>query len=156
MILPKKYFPFALILFFYSCERKSHISSLEILEICIPKIFVDYKMESIELKTNNFKGIIMSEKFFHIKLKNQGNSVNTNYTLIDGNLFQLGKSENCILLKQEFFLTPNNEVITDLYAYYKGWNSLEKISYLSNRNLSLKKSHPSYFSPMNFDKTFCD
>jgi hypothetical protein len=156
MILPKKYFHFTLIIFFYSCERKSHISSLEILEICIPKIFVDYKMESIELKTNNFKGIMMSEKFFHIKLKNQGNSISTNYTLIDGNLFQLGKSENCILLKQEFFLTPNNEVITDLNAYYKGWNSLEKISYLSNRNLSLKKSHSSYFSPMNFDKAFCD
>ena len=44
MILTKQYFPLALILFFFSCERQSNISSVEILEICIPKMFVDYKL----------------------------------------------------------------------------------------------------------------
>lgn len=156
MILTKKYFLIALILFFYSCERQSNISSLEILEICVPKMFVDYNLESIELKTNEFKGILISENFFHIALKNQGNSISTNYTIIDGNLYQLGKSENCILFKQEYFLTPDKEVITDLNAYYKNWNSLEKISYLSNRNLSAKKLHPTYFNPNKLEEVYCD
>jgi len=156
MILTKKYFPLAFIIFFYSCERQSNISSLEILKICIPKMFVDYKLESIELKTNEFKGIVIPENFFHIVLKNQGNSVSTNYTVIDGNLYQLGKSENCILFKQEYFLTPNKEVITDLNAYYKNWNSIEKISYLSNRNLSTKKLHPTYFNPNKLEGVYCD
>lgn len=119
-------------------------------------MFVDYKLESIELKTNEFKGIVISENFFHIALKNQGNSVSTNYTVIDGNLYQLGKSENCILFKQEYFLTPNKEVITDLNAYYKNWNLIEKISYLSNRNLSTKKLHPTYFNPNKLEGVYCD
>ena len=156
MISTKKISFFLIPLFLISCERQSSVDAVQILEICIPKMFKEYNLKSIELKGDEFKGIRLPVNFFHIVLKNQSNTVSTNYIVLDGNLYQLGKSEDCVLFKQEYFLTPKNEVITNLNGYYKNWNSLQKITYLSNRNLSSKKLHSSYFNPNKLEDDYCD
>lgn len=156
MILTKKYYFFLIVFFLFSCERQSSLEDILILEICMPKMFQEYSLKSIEIKGDEFKGVKLPLNFFHIVLQNDTNTVSTNYVVLEGNLYQLGKSDNCILFKQEFFLTPNNKVITDLNSYYKNWNSLHKISYLSNRNLSSKQLHSSYFKPNTLDNLYCD
>ena len=143
--------------FLFSCSKATKLDEEQILEIIVPKIFSNHKLVGVKhISSQKFKNIDLPYDYYFVELDKKKNSVVSYYLFYEGNLFQIGKSLNCILLKQEVFVTPKNKLITNIQEYAHSIKDIKKLkAYNRLENRTFEKDE-SFYRAIDLTNLFCD